>query len=223
MLESLGYHVELGPEVETEWYNFEALNLTEGHPARENWDSFFFTRRSSCCARTRRRCRSARCSGIKEPPDLHHHPGRVLPPRRPRGDHASVLQPGRGARDRRGPHRRRPEGHAALHDPVALRRERKVRVRPTTSPSPSRASSSTVVRHLRRRGLPELRARGLARGRRLRDGPPAGPAQRRHRPERYWNGYAWGFGIERMAMLKHDVRRHPRSSTRTDLRFLEQF
>ncbi len=43
VLESLGYQVELGPEVETEWYNFEALNIPPGHPARENWDSFYFT------------------------------------------------------------------------------------------------------------------------------------------------------------------------------------
>ena len=43
VLESLGYQVELGPEVETEWYNFEALNISAGHPARENWDSFYFT------------------------------------------------------------------------------------------------------------------------------------------------------------------------------------
>ena len=43
MLESLGYQVELGPEVETEWYNFEALNISQGHPARENWDSFYFS------------------------------------------------------------------------------------------------------------------------------------------------------------------------------------
>jgi phenylalanyl-tRNA synthetase alpha chain len=43
VLESLGYQVELGPEVETEWYNFEALNISQGHPARENWDSFYFS------------------------------------------------------------------------------------------------------------------------------------------------------------------------------------
>jgi phenylalanyl-tRNA synthetase alpha chain len=43
ILESLGYQVEQGPEVETEWYNFEALNLGAGHPAREGWDSFYFT------------------------------------------------------------------------------------------------------------------------------------------------------------------------------------
>jgi phenylalanyl-tRNA synthetase alpha chain len=38
----------------------------------------------------------------------------------------------------------------------------------------------------------------------------------------YWNGYAWGFGIERMAMLKHDVD-DIRLFYESDLRFLEQF
>ncbi|HEV3102870.1 MAG TPA: phenylalanine--tRNA ligase subunit alpha, partial [Candidatus Dormibacteraeota bacterium] len=40
-------------------------------------------------------------------------------------------------------------------------------------------------------------------------------------PEK-WNGYAWGFGIERMAMLKHDVD-DIRLFYESDLRFLEQF
>jgi len=37
-----------------------------------------------------------------------------------------------------------------------------------------------------------------------------------------WNGYAWGFGIERMAMLKHDIE-DIRLFYESDLRFLEQF
>jgi phenylalanyl-tRNA synthetase alpha chain len=37
-----------------------------------------------------------------------------------------------------------------------------------------------------------------------------------------WNGYAWGFGIERMAMLKHNVE-DIRLFYESDLRFLEQF
>jgi len=40
-------------------------------------------------------------------------------------------------------------------------------------------------------------------------------------PEK-WNGYAWGFGIERMAMLKHDVD-DIRLFYESDLRFLDQF
>ncbi|MCU9614151.1 phenylalanine--tRNA ligase subunit alpha [Caldibacillus lycopersici] len=39
----LGYTVEEGPEVETDYYNFEALNLPKDHPARDMQDSFYIT------------------------------------------------------------------------------------------------------------------------------------------------------------------------------------
>ena len=39
----LGYEVKEGPEVEMDYYNFEALNLPKGHPAREMQDSFYIT------------------------------------------------------------------------------------------------------------------------------------------------------------------------------------
>lgn len=37
----LGYTVVTGPEIETPYYNFEALNMPEFHPAREMWDTFY--------------------------------------------------------------------------------------------------------------------------------------------------------------------------------------
>ncbi len=37
----LGFDVASGPEMETEYYNFEALNIPAHHPAREEWDSFY--------------------------------------------------------------------------------------------------------------------------------------------------------------------------------------
>ena len=37
----MGYQVVEGPEVETEWYNFEALNLDADHPARDTQDTFY--------------------------------------------------------------------------------------------------------------------------------------------------------------------------------------
>ena len=39
----LGYTVAEGPEVETDYYNFEALNLPKNHPARDMQDSFYIT------------------------------------------------------------------------------------------------------------------------------------------------------------------------------------
>ncbi|PKR79239.1 phenylalanine--tRNA ligase subunit alpha [Halalkalibacillus sediminis] len=40
---SMGYEVAEGPEVETDYYNFEALNLPKGHPARDMQDTFYIT------------------------------------------------------------------------------------------------------------------------------------------------------------------------------------
>ncbi|HEY3117481.1 MAG TPA: phenylalanine--tRNA ligase subunit alpha [Chloroflexota bacterium] len=37
----LGFQVTEGPEVELDWYNFEALNIPEEHPARDMWDTFY--------------------------------------------------------------------------------------------------------------------------------------------------------------------------------------
>ena len=74
----LGFTVMEGPEVETVHYNFDALNHSPTHPARARTDTFYVAAdlrsrpiaagqpprrwppRSSCCARTPRRCRCAR-------------------------------------------------------------------------------------------------------------------------------------------------------------------
>jgi Phenylalanyl-tRNA synthetase alpha subunit len=39
----LGYTIEEGPEVESDEYNFEKLNLPKDHPARDMQDSFYIT------------------------------------------------------------------------------------------------------------------------------------------------------------------------------------
>jgi phenylalanyl-tRNA synthetase alpha chain len=38
---AMGFTVDEGPEVETDWYNFEALNIPPAHPARGLWDTFY--------------------------------------------------------------------------------------------------------------------------------------------------------------------------------------
>jgi phenylalanyl-tRNA synthetase alpha chain len=75
ILESVGYQVELGPEVETEWYNFEALNISQGHPARENWDSFYFSPELLLRAHTSP-VQIRAMQRIKEPPIYIITPGR---------------------------------------------------------------------------------------------------------------------------------------------------
>lgn len=41
IFELMGFSVVEGPEVETEWYNFDALNIPKNHPARDLWDTFY--------------------------------------------------------------------------------------------------------------------------------------------------------------------------------------
>jgi len=38
---SMGFSIVEGPEVESEWYNFDALNIPKDHPARDMWDTFY--------------------------------------------------------------------------------------------------------------------------------------------------------------------------------------
>jgi phenylalanyl-tRNA synthetase alpha chain len=38
---AMGFRVSEGPEVESDWYNFEALNIPPAHPARGMWDTFY--------------------------------------------------------------------------------------------------------------------------------------------------------------------------------------
>lgn len=38
---SMGFEIVEGPEVETEYYNFDALNIPKDHPARDLWDTFW--------------------------------------------------------------------------------------------------------------------------------------------------------------------------------------
>jgi phenylalanyl-tRNA synthetase alpha chain len=38
---AMGFEISEGPEVESDWYNFEALNIPPAHPARGMWDTFY--------------------------------------------------------------------------------------------------------------------------------------------------------------------------------------
>ncbi len=41
IFQAMGFEIVEGPEVETEWYNFDALNIPKDHPARDVWDTFW--------------------------------------------------------------------------------------------------------------------------------------------------------------------------------------
>jgi phenylalanyl-tRNA synthetase alpha chain len=221
VLGSLGYQVELGPEVETEWYNFEALNLTAGHPARENWDSFYFSTELLLRAHTSP-VQIRAMQRIKEPPIYIITPGRCYRRDAPEATRLPYFSQVEGLAVDKGLTVGDMKGTLLYMIQSLYGPDRKVRVRPSyfpfTEPSFEFDVSCGICggvgcKSCRHKGWLEVGGCGMVHPQVLRNGG-VDPTQ--------WNGYAWGFGIERMAMLKHDVD-DIRLFYESDLRFLEQF
>jgi phenylalanyl-tRNA synthetase alpha chain len=82
----LGFSVEEGPEVETEYHNFEALRILEDHPARDMQDSFFVE--GGHVLRTHTSPVQIRAMSGRKPPFRFIAPGRVY-----RVDHSATKSP----------------------------------------------------------------------------------------------------------------------------------
>ena len=221
VLESLGYQVELGPEVETEWYNFEALNLAVGHPARENWDSFYFTPELLLRANTSP-VQIRAMQRMKEPPIYILTPGRCYRRDAPEATRLPYFSQVEGLAIDKGLTVGDLKGTLLYMIQSLYGKERKVRVRPSYFPFTEPSFEFDVTcgicngmgcKSCRHKGWLEVGGCGMVHPQVLRNGG-IDPA--------LWNGYAWGFGIERMAMLKHDVD-DIRLFYESDMRFLEQF
>jgi phenylalanyl-tRNA synthetase alpha chain len=221
VLESLGYQVELGPEVETEWYNFEALNISAGHPARENWDSFYFTPELLLRAHTSP-VQIRAMQRIKEPPIYIITPGRCYRRDAPEATRLPYFSQVEGLAVDKGLTVGDMKGTLLFMIQSLYGKERKVRVRPSYFPFTEPSFEFDVTcgicggagcKSCRHKGWLEVGGCGMVHPQVLRNGG-IDPEQ--------WNGYAWGFGIERMAMLKHNVD-DIRLFYESDFRFLEQF
>jgi phenylalanyl-tRNA synthetase alpha chain len=75
---SMGYHVVDGPEVETDWNNFEALNIPKDHPARDSQDTFYMAGPGSLVLRTHTSPVQIRAMRRFEPPLRMIAPGKVF-------------------------------------------------------------------------------------------------------------------------------------------------
>jgi phenylalanyl-tRNA synthetase alpha chain len=69
-----GFTVETGPEIEYDWYNFEALNMAKDHPARDMFSSFFI--REDLCLRSHTSPVQIRVMEKQKPPIKIICPGR---------------------------------------------------------------------------------------------------------------------------------------------------
>ncbi len=72
----MGFDVAEGPEIETDWYNFEALNFPKNHPARDMQDTFFVT--DNMVLRTHTSPLQIRIMEKQQPPVQVIAPGKVF-------------------------------------------------------------------------------------------------------------------------------------------------
>ncbi|MCL2213394.1 MAG: phenylalanine--tRNA ligase subunit alpha, partial [Oscillospiraceae bacterium] len=72
---SMGFDIAEGFEIETDYYNFQAMNIPENHPARDTQDTFYFT--ESMLLRTHTSPVQARVMEVQKPPIRIVSPGRV--------------------------------------------------------------------------------------------------------------------------------------------------
>ena len=73
----IGFNVSEGPEIEDDWHNFTALNLPEYHPARDMQDTFFIQTDPDLLLRTHTRSVPVRYMENNQPPIRTISPGRV--------------------------------------------------------------------------------------------------------------------------------------------------
>lgn len=76
LLIAMGFEVLSGPEIETDYYNFQALNIPYDHPARDMQDTFYLT--SNILLRTQTSAMQARHMEKKKPPIKMVCPGKVF-------------------------------------------------------------------------------------------------------------------------------------------------
>lgn len=86
---SLGFMVEDSPEIETDYYNFEALNIAEDHPAREVQDTFFIT--NKFLLRSQTSTGQIRTMEQVKPPIKMISPGRVYRSDDPDATHSPMF------------------------------------------------------------------------------------------------------------------------------------
>ena len=74
---NIGFDVSEGPEIEDDWHNFTALNLPEYHPARDMQDTFFIQTNPDILLRTHTSSVQVRYMETNQPPIRTISPGRV--------------------------------------------------------------------------------------------------------------------------------------------------
>lgn len=216
---SAGFSVMLGPEVEIDYYNFEALNMPAEHPARDMQDTFYV--KGGCLLRTHTSAVQVRVMEKQSPPVLIIVPGKVYR----RDDdisHIPMFQQVEGLLIDEKTNFGHLKGVLTYFIKNMFGKDTKIRFRPSFFPytEPSAEIDIQCVickgkgcRTCSGSGWLEILGSGMV--------DPAVFDSVKYDYEKY-QGYAFGMGIERIAMLKYGIN-DIRLFYGNDIRFLNQF
>lgn len=209
----LGFQIAEGPEVETDFYNFEALNMPPSHPARSMWDTLFVEsdEEGSVVLRTHTSPVQIRVMQEWPPPIYAVMPGRVFRKETPDATHMPVFHQIEGLVIDRGITFADLAGTIEAFTKAFFGEGFTSRLRPSYFPF-TEPSAEFDIRRPDGSWI-ELGGCGMVHPHVLRAGG-LDPAE--------WSGFAFGFGIDRMAKERHGVN-DLRDMYSDDIRFTEQF
>ena len=221
---SLGFRIAEGPEIETEHYNFDALNIPKNHPSRDTFDTFYL----SAPGKERRLLRSQtstvqiRVMENEKPPLRIVAPGRVYRPDAVDASHSFMFHQIEGLWVDEEVSFSDLKGVLSLFSRRLFGPKTKTRFRPHffpfTEPSAEVDISCMLCggkgcRVCSQKGWLEVLGAGMVH--------PNVFRKVKIDPKRY-RGFAFGLGVERIAMLKFGID-DIRLFFENDLRFLRQF
>ena len=219
VFEGMGFGVAEGPDVETDFYNFEALNIPKHHPARDMHDTFYIN--ESLLLRTHTSPMQARIMENQEPPLRMIAPGKVY---RCDSDitHTPMFHQVEGFLVDKKVSFADLRGVLGVFIAKMFDENTAMRARPSffpfTEPSAEIDIACVICRGkgcrvCKQTGWLEILGAGMI--------DPEVFKQVGYDPEEY-SGFAFGLGVERIAMLKYGIN-DIRLYYENDLRFLSQF
>jgi phenylalanyl-tRNA synthetase alpha chain len=220
----MGYEIAEGPEVETDWYNFQALNIPLDHPARSSVDTFFVDvgEPETILLRTHTSPVQIHLLERGKLPIYAVAPGRVYRRDTPDATHLPVFHQIEGLVVDHGVTFGDLAGTIDTFVQAIFGADVSTRLRPGyfpfTEPSAEFEISCTICsgagcRTCAQTGWIELGGCGMV-------NPAMFEAIGVDAEE--WTGFAFGFGIDRLAIMRHGIA-DLRSFIENDVRFLQQF
>lgn len=209
----MGFTVVEGPEVETAWYNFEALNIPEWHPARGEFDTIFVNlgRPEEVMLRSHTSPVQIRTMESRRPPIYVVAPGRTFRSDTADATHLPAFSQIEGLAVDRGITMGDLAGTIDEFVKAFFGGEVKSRLRPSHFPFTEPSAEFDISRP--DGSWLELGGCGMVH--------PQVLANCGIDPEE-WQGFAFGFGIDRLAVMRYGLD-DIRELVNNDVRFLRQF